>query len=606
VALVSVASLLALGCSDGDRESSPLPVPDGNESEEPSRPEPPPPDDSQPGPVITPQPTPEPPPGWGGPSNLLDEYCAECHGAPGSNDCAGGVCIAGMSGDELAESGLIVLGEPDASPLYTSMASGAMPPPGSPQPPQSFIDQVRSYIERRAPVVLCDNPLVSWDQLYRDIEADLLSQPEGDRAFLRYLSFADEYNAGACAEDLAPGPAALSKLLNSLSSLETVQAPPAAVSDALATGTLFRIDLRDYGLDQGPFVVDGTSFADGWDAIVADSFYAVELEGPNADVVSLQSGSPVAVLFAGALIDRASVGELYYGLLRMPATQAELLVELGVDRQTGLEQGSSALAATTSSPITVGQRLVVRNALASEGRYYYERFDLAPSSGPGSSVLDDPLGFAAGDAESTQVLFSLPNGLLAYGAFDDAGERIGLADTLFDPEGIESLIQVGVSCMRCHEGGVLALSDEVREHALANPDEVGAAAEAAGFDFADVLALYPPSAALQQIIESDSAQYFAALTSAGAPAGGTEPISRAFLRFDRDVAARAVAASLLVPEADFVASVNDLDPALSGLDNGFGVDRDDWDGLYLRTLCTLPNESANRPTAASCADALTP
>lgn len=52
--------------------------------------------------------------------------------------------------------------------------------------------------------------------------------------------------------------------------------------------------------------------------------------------------------------------------------------------------------------------------------------------------------------------------------------------------------------------------------------------------------------------------------------------------------------------------VDELDPALSGLDNGFRLDRDDFAGLYLHSLCSLESENENRPTAERCADVLTP
>jgi hypothetical protein len=610
-----VAALLALACSGGDRESMPLPGDDEAVEQEPQPMEPgevaPVPTGTGPGPTDPIQvPGPEQPP--------LTQMCGSCHGDPGSGNCQGGVCIGTLSMTQLIDSGLIVPGDPDSSPLYEAIASGAMPPPGfSPRPSEGFIEGLRQYILRIQPLpVLCDNPIVSWDQLYRDIEADLLSQPEGDRPFLRYVSLANQLAAGACAEELDVTRAAFSKLLNSVSRGAAIQAPT-LLSDALNTGSLYRIDLRDYRLDTsaGPFIVNGASFEDGWDAIVASDYYAVELEGPNADAAVVQSGTPVPVLFADSLIDVASVGEVYYGLVGVPATQAELLASLGVDREAGLEQGTSVLAATTTTPIASGQRLVVRNPQASAGRYYYERFDLAASTSASGRVIDDPLGFNAGDEEGSQALFSLPNGLLGYASFDADGSRLDDAPTLFDPAQLprdpESLepsrpIEVGVSCMGCHERGVLSLADEAREHALENPDAIGDAAEAAGFSFDDVLDLYPPTAELQQIVEADSAPYLAALSAAGAPVNGTEPIAQAFVRFDADVDARVVASVLLLPVADFLPRVNELDPALSGLDNGFKVDRDDFAGLYLHSLCSLEGDNDNRPTAASCAELLTP
>jgi hypothetical protein len=542
--------------------------------------------------------------------SALDQTCGACHDSSlGIDNCCTVFC-SDMTLERLIEVGAIVPGDPEASPLYTSITSGSMPPPGvSPRPDEAFIEMLRQYILRtQPPPVLCDNPLVSWDRLYRDIETDLLSQPEGDRPFLRYVSIANQLVASACAEELDVTRAAWSKLLNSVSRGATVHAPT-LVSDELGSDSLYRIDLRDYRLDAsaGPFVVNGTSFEDGWDAIVASNDYAVEREGPNADAAIVQSGTPVPVLFADSLIDVVSVGEVYYGLLGVPATQAELLASLGVDREAGLEQGTSVLAARTASGIGSSEVLVVRNDQAVTGRYYYERFGLGRDRQ--NSIIDDPLGFSPGEDEGSQALFSLPNGLHAYASFDSAGNRLDDAPSLFGDDFAEEVpetgepVLVGVSCMACHEGGVLNRVDEARERALANPEDVGAAAQAAGFTLDDVLALYPPSEQRQQIVDSDMASYLAALLSVGAPASGSEPVNFAFQRFELDLDARTAGGLLLLRSADFVPRVNELDPALGGLDNGFEIDRDDFAFLYLHSLCTLEGENANRPTAASCIDA---
>jgi hypothetical protein len=603
-AFAGAAALIALGCSSGgEHDSVPLPpdeLPhDVDTQDPPSEPQ----SSSVLPPIGAPSSEPDPPRVEPRDPGLLSTLCGACHGTAQSGNCAAGICLADVSPADLIAAGLIVPGDPDGSPLYVSMASGQMPPPGVFQRPSELeLDQVYDFILRvRPPIVRCDNPPLSWDDVYQAIEADLLSRPEADRPFVRYLSLADRYGAGACAGELDVARAAMSKLINSISRRAAIQ-PPTPVSDALGSGTLYSIDLRDYGLDagSGPVVVSGATFEDGWEAMIANNDYAVELAGEDADAAILLSETPVPVMFVDALIARASVGELYYGLLRLGQTQAEVLASLGVDRQVGLEQGSSVLAGATSSPIASGERLVVRNEQSTPGLYYYESFDLPPRSGAGLGVLEDPLGFSAGDEEGSQALFSLPNGLLGYVAFDASGRRLADAPTLLDPEGLEPQVRVGVSCMRCHDGGLVAFADQVREHALANEAEVTQATEAAGFTFADVLALYPPSDQLQRILDDDSAPYRAALSAAGAPLNGTEPISRELIRFDADVDRFDVAGALLYPLADFDAVTNQLDPVMSGLDNGFRMDRDDFDALYVSSLCAITTSGVNRPTAEAC------
>jgi serine/threonine-protein kinase len=607
--LGGAAAFIALGCSGrGEYESAPLPTATGGSTAEspavpaPSRETEPPPAKPPVDPGVAFEPPPLDPPRT---ESGLTLWCGRCHGAPDSGNCAGGVCIAGLNLADLAQSGAVVAGRPDESPLYLSMASGSMPPPGvEPRPSALEIDELEKFILRLEPrPILCNNPTLSWDRTFAALEADLLGEAPADRPFIRYLSLANRYNAGVCDADLDPSRAALSKLINSVSQRETIQLP-VLVNDALGSRSLYKIDLRDYALDagSGSVVVGGVTFADGWEALIANNDYALEFEGTNADNVTLQTETTVPVLFADALIARASVGDLYYGLLRLGATQAALLASLGIDRDAGLAQGSSVLAGTTSSSIASGERLVVRNEPLTQGSYYYESFDLEPNRGAGQGVLGDPLGFSSGDEEGSQALFSLPNGLHGYVAFDAAGNRLDDAPTLFDPEQIESVIRVGVSCMRCHAEGLVGISDQVRDHALANEIDVTQAAEAAGFSYDDVLALYPPNDQLQRILDADSALYRAALTSAGTPQNGTDPISQEVIRFDRDVNEADVAGALLYPVAALHLESSLLPPALGGLDNGFKVDRDDFSLLYASSLCALITDGANRPTAEACSN----
>ena len=167
------------------------------------------------------------------------------------------------------------------------------------------------------------------------------------------------------------------------------------------------------------------------------------------------------------------------------------------------------------------------------GLYYWESFDLDPNVA-GNSVFDRPLDFNV-VANGSEALFSLPNGLQAYMIFDEAGNRLEESPILFDNAQNDNVLRAGISCMTCHENGTVQFQDEVRQFALDNQIDVAQAAEDAGGDFQDVLDLYPDNADLKEILVDDATNYRGALSDAGVPTNGNDPVSDSFINFDKDV-----------------------------------------------------------------------
>jgi hypothetical protein len=90
---------------------------------------------------------------------------------------------------------------------------------------------------------------------------------------------------------------------------------------------------------------------------------------------------------------------------------------------------------------------------------------------------------------------------------------------------------------------------------------------------------------------------FAALGGSGT-SGAIEQVQD---DFDADVFLAGVAGDTLYPVESLERDIPRLDPALSGLDDGFAIDRDDWATLYLESLCILSVANENQPTAEACA-----
>jgi hypothetical protein len=168
--------------------------------------------------------------------------------------------------------------------LHGSGGGSHQPPPQEPPPGAS-----------------CD---VTWDQVYEALEADILGLDAEERPFVRYVTLANKLVAGECGAALLDDRQQLGDLVLSLSQ-QSPAAPPQLIGGDTET---FRIDLRDYGLSDadGPFVANGTSFVDGWEAIAGNTPYAVEFQGDQAENVILLAGTLSPVLFLDALADGAS------------------------------------------------------------------------------------------------------------------------------------------------------------------------------------------------------------------------------------------------------------------------------------------------------------
>ncbi len=433
------------------------------------------------------------------------------------------------------------------------------------------------------PLVGCDDQLITFDDLYTQIQSDILRLDADDRVFTRYLLLTNRFNAGVCARDLDQDRWALSKVLNMLS-IETSVEPPFAID---SRETIYRIDLRDYAWDRA-IEVDGQSFVDGWEAVAAENPYAVRFEGDEADTVSDQAGTPFPWMYADSFLATATAGNLYYALIDVDPTQTLerfALDDLGIDIATNFAENELIRAGTSRSIVSRTDALIERHETeVRKGSLWleYSVEDLL------DSATDLP-------AAPRQGLFTLPNGLFGFLLADADGNLVTESDALFDP--LQDDFQGRLPCFSCHKHGLVAVLDEVRPEATSNPFDFNAE------DFEKIFDTYPPQEQLDRILEADSEPFLLALQRAAVPAVEADPITGVSLRFGRDVALSDAAGDLGLDSNTFRQNLNIFDPNLQVL-AAATLDRNDFTQLFLASLCVAQTFSQNQPNLDDCEAAI--
>ncbi len=435
----------------------------------------------------------------------------------------------------------------------------------------------------------CMEQQISFDELYRQVNADLLASAAANRPFLRYLSLNDRFVAGQCSGDLERERQALSKALNMLSIRNRVVAPT-AIDPAR---TLYRIDLRDYDWDR-PLSVNGASFVDAWETIVNNNPYAVRFEGPEASAARLASNTTVPLMFADQLLAVAMVGNLYYALIDVDvnATLGDFaLNDLAIDVAQNLLDEEMIRAGTTNSRISTQDRMVERHAMGVRAGALWQSFAVG---GPANqSIFEDPFGFAQ---EETEAIFTLPNGLLGFIIADANGNLLEESDTLLDTNRNNLQVTTAISCANCHAAGLIPVVDEVRDFVLANSGTLGLNVD----EVQQIQSIYVTPQEFARQIEADTQTFYRqALTSLNLPTTGEDPVSATFLRFSEDLTLVDAAGELGVLPATLQSQLDQLDPGLSVLANGV-LDRAAFTALFVPSLCILSADLQNRPEASVC------
>jgi hypothetical protein len=429
-------------------------------------------------------------------------------------------------------------------------------------------------------------PLTLADTL-EGVWADVQMQPASARPFLRYVSVA-HFRRGTCTAELLEsgreperGRMAVSKVVN-LTSRE----PRAVVPEAVGPeGVLLRLDLRDYGW-QRPLTLAGRSYDDAWQALVARSPIALELQGGTASALSRELGTRVPLLLASSFVVAASSAELYYAMLRLPGTLAELKRELGIAPEQDLERGPWARAAFSTSGVSKEPRGVAGyRGLELSGGYFWQTFDYEPSTRTEALYLD-PL---ATQADGNEVIFSLPNGLPGYFASDGAGVRLAEPRFVIDPAQNNGSMRVSSSCGSCHNGGLITFTDTARGFVEDSSDLFSEA------ELARVRESFPAPNAMQALLDATSLRMVKAAERAGQPRGTPDPVSRTALDYEQELTFDRAAAELFLDRRSLIERLPSLPESIAAAATSGVLERSVFEAVYLEAACALYGTAESSP-----------
>jgi WD40 repeat protein len=475
---------------------------------------------------------------------VLRANCYRCHGQDGVFE--GGMNYV-LDTAKLIARHKVVPGKPDESPLLARVLKDKMPPADeSPRPSAADKETLKQWIAAGAPTATAppSRAAVAQADLYRWMLDDLQNFDRRSRRFIRYFSLAHLYNQGLSDDELHSYRNALSKLANSLSWHPKISVPQAVDPNKL----LLRIDLRWFMWD-----------ANLWNRVLAEYPYGVLDDTVTARAVMVGTATKLPLVRADWFIATACRPPLYFDLLQLPTSLAELERQLRVDAAVNIQQERVARAGFNGSGVSKNNRILERHDSV-HGAYWrtydfeavpqnlVERGGLLPDQrnifayplGPAGATSRDPFLHAGGEA-----IFSLPNGLHGFMLVNAVGNRVdkGAIQIVSDPKRPDRAVETGVSCMSCHLTGINPKTDQVRDSLAKNPKAFSRA------DAELVRALYPPEERMTKLMREDMETYRKAVELTGAKITKTEPVSTLTVRYEADLDMPTAAAEVgLAPE----------------------------------------------------------
>lgn len=479
--------------------------------------------------------------------DALDRNCARCHQfgklehrLKPARDFGNVLYLKQMAKDP----NLVLPGNPDGSKLLQEILNQDMPydyyhdrdtsiEPPSEQEVAAIRDWITSLGETQQ-AACASRQFISDADVLDAIGNDLNRLDDHRVATTRYILLDNLYNACASSEEMKVYRQGTIKLLNSLSrnsdlvKLETVD----------EAGTIIRFNLED--VKWAP---------SDWDKIAAVYPYAVKPDARGYDFVAGEMHTKVPYVRGDWLAFTASRPPLYYDLLKLPHTFAELQRQLGVDVEKDIRDYVAVRAGFQHSLVSENNRLIERHTISTG--VFWTSYDFAGNAGT-ESLFEHPLGPGGPggfEHQGGETVFSLPNGLNGYYLNKSDGARLdkGPTSIVRDKDRKDLAVANGISCFGCHDHGFRQARDDIRAHVVGDLNFSKDTRKS-------VEALYPPHQVVDKLLAADTGRFDAAMKRAGLDPSlkldGVEMINALSNRYEKDVDLRLAAAEFgLQPDA---------------------------------------------------------
>jgi mono/diheme cytochrome c family protein len=442
---------------------------------------------------------------------LLRSRCAGCHTYSQADPAGWG---SALDVSRMIDADIVVPGHPEESRMIDRVAVAANMPPKGPRLTADEIGLLKGWIKnlkRDASSPPSDNDILDM------IAGDQL-RLRGRSSDFRYVSFAHYAGEGRPEAEMKSIRQVALFVINSLSRKGAIADLP-TIDPA---GSVFRIDLTDLGWN-----------AQIWDTLTSFYPYCITSDVAAHQALYDQLDTEVPVVRGDWLLATATKAPLYDELVDLPNTVDQLAARLGINinndiNHPGLEEPDNLVrVGFRRSGITVHNRMVERH-LGNAGQYLWISYDFDSGQGR-QDVLANPLGPANRDRlnfqntfqhVSSEVIFTLPNGLQGYMVVDGQGRKIDADSTkvVRDPNRRDGVVQNGLSCFACHAGAGLLRPRATDEVALFADTHI---AQFLGRELDEIASSYP-KVLRPDVFNSDAARYRSIADSAPAmspPAG---------------------------------------------------------------------------------------
>jgi Domain of unknown function (DUF4384) len=439
--------------------------------------------------------------------NALEKNCSRCHQAgptlkrnkPAKN--FGNI----LHLDEIARDPNFVLpGNPDGSHLFIQIAKKEMPYDCyqefdcKAEPTEQEVTAIYNWIKALGEIAVAacaGRKVIDEEAIVTAIAADLDQQQEHRRKGMRYITLSNFYNHCVEETDMVRYRQGVVKLLNSLSRNSDV----VKLRTIDPEKTIIAFNLDDLGWT-----------AEDWDRIIGTYPYAMKPDATVYDTVVSLTGTPLPWIRGDWFGFTASRPPLYYDLLKLPATFAELEKTADVDVKSDIEKFLVKRAGFQKSGVSKHNRLIERHAIPTG--YFWTSYDFKGDK-PDQSLFIHPLGPGGDDGfrhDGGETIFSLPNGFQAYYLNTAKGDRLdkGPTEIVLDDSQLDRAVTDGISCFGCHNQGIRQATDDIRPHVINDRTFSKTVRE-------QVEALYPTPEEFKAQLDEDATRFRNAMIRAG-------------------------------------------------------------------------------------------